>query len=107
MRRLPVHQTAQFWLALAGSWFLVVGIVGGLAAVEPVPAGNPPAGSNSTKLQVRDSTRQPGDVANQLQNAGGLQRQTGTGLQQPTGGDQLQPNAKSDSLNAPVEAAPN
>ena len=106
-RRQPPLRTVQFWLSLAGGWLLLTGLVGGLAeGRQPDISENPIVSPGGTSLRVTEGRQQPGSVVDQLQNAGGLQRQTGPGLQQPTGADTLQPNAKTDSLDSPAEPKP-
>lgn len=87
---------------MAGSWLLLVGVFGGGLSVEPVANNAPSSPTTPTKLRVRDATSQPGSVIDRLQNAGNLQGQTGAGLQRPSSDEQLQPNAKTDSLGAPT-----
>jgi len=83
-------QTIQFWLLIAGLWLVLTGLIGAnLPATEPT---NPIKPTTGASLKVEPARQSPGSTINQLQGAGGLQRQSDNALQQPTSVDSLQPN---------------
>lgn len=88
----------QLILSIFGLWLVLFGWVGYQA--DEVSTGQPrqPAASSGQSLKVVPASQRPAAVADQLQGAGGLQRQ-GTGGLQSAAGQQLQPNAKTGSLN--------
>lgn len=98
MRRTTPHKTAQFWLALIGSWLVIVGMVGfGQQHSDgQLPVSN---ASGRGRLRVVPSGGQPSSTINDLQGAGSLQSQNQQGLQQNGAGQYLQPNAKTDSFD--------
>lgn len=97
MNRTATYKTPQFAISLVGCWLVIVGLIGWPADTISGPVDSPQAGDD-TVLQVLPGTRQPSSTIDELQGAQGLQGQAPARLHQPDVAEQLQPNAKTDSV---------
>lgn len=95
MRDSSILNRVQIVLTLFGGFML---LMAALSTIETHEISSGQSSPERTGLQVRPAQGTPGATINQLQGAGGLQRQKTQGLQSPLG-EQLQPNAKTGNLN--------
>lgn len=100
MNRSPVYKTPQFLLAMIGGWLILAGVVGGLVGGNDLTGSPLPSQTNQpTSIKVVPASGLPASGINQLQGAGGLQRQSSGSLQRSGIADHLQPNAKTDAFS--------